>query len=93
MGEGAPDDLVEALVKPFAIQSATPLLKKRDGLVKYLEAAQRYYAKTSPLVDDTCGRPLEPLSIDPPAAQAIIQSMIDAVETDLRALGVDLSDD
>ena len=79
-------------MKSYQIRAAVPLLDKRDRLLEYIERAQGFYAKASLTVDDTCGRPTAPLSIPSHAAQAIIQSMIDGVEADLRALGVDLSD-
>ncbi len=78
-------------MKPSAIEAALPLLKERITLGRHLERAQTYYAKASLVVDDTCGSPVVPVSIEPRVAQGILQTMIDAVEADLRALGVDLT--
>lgn len=77
---------------PTAIRAAAPLLAEREMLIGHMERARGFYAKASLTVDDTCGRPIVPLAIPTHAAQAIIQSMIDKCEADLRALGVELGD-
>lgn len=78
-------------MKPFAINAALPLLERRDHLLTALAAVRRVET-IDVLVPAHLGEHLPPLPVPTYAAQAIIQSMIDAVEADLRALGVDLDD-
>lgn len=72
-------------MKPFAINAALPLLTERDDLKRRMMQARLVSTVEMHIVP---GSTVTALSH---AAQAIIQSMLDKVEADLLALGVDLS--